>query len=493
MSLMNVAIPSDFFLREAKAEYANIRERLPIELIQNSVDAGATEVRIKFMENGYYCEDNGCGMDWDTLRDGLLTLGGTVKSAGSTGGFGAAKKLLLFAHASYTVHTRNNLVFGSCLTFEEDRDAVFFQGTHISVEYLSDEDETFSKVDRMVSQARSFLQRCNLSHRCKVFINDKEFVDWANFQVLPSEALPFGSVYFDKENAYSNVNVLHNGLFMFSEYIWSDSPNTTVNVTAPSREVFAQSRDAFIGTAKDEFSKLKKNLINNPKSAGKPKPMRSIYRGIRTSFSVAVEKIKVALGGVEVPDVILGKEPNMDELVKFFEAASAMAEARGDEYVRDKVAQVIAEINVDFFIDHIGLSEKELAKLHPKSGLRKYRNVASLYRILIEEIAKAVGASLEFSVGFVAGESTEARYRLEDGRHIFLIDPTKVSKYKGKELFWDLYAKALHEFVHYYNEDEGHNEFFSSRLTFFIARVTPHVANKVVRLTRQATNEIELL
>jgi hypothetical protein len=56
--------------------------------------------------------DNGCGMDKDTLCNVFLSMGGTKKNDGSVGGFGYAKNIILFAHASYSIRTGSNLVEG---------------------------------------------------------------------------------------------------------------------------------------------------------------------------------------------------------------------------------------------------------------------------------------------------------------------------------------------------------------------------------------------
>src|SRR5690554_1029095 len=100
-----VAIPDNFFLKEARQEYWNVSGRLIAELTQNSVDAGATRIDFEFSDDGYSCQDNGCGMTKEIMIPALLTLGGTRKAERSTGGFGAAKKILLFAHKEFQIRT----------------------------------------------------------------------------------------------------------------------------------------------------------------------------------------------------------------------------------------------------------------------------------------------------------------------------------------------------------------------------------------------------
>ena len=72
------------------------------ELVQNSVDAGATQIDLYVEEIGdgnfiAGCKDNGHGMTEEVFRGKFLKHGGTTKVSGSgaAGGFGAAKRLLL--------------------------------------------------------------------------------------------------------------------------------------------------------------------------------------------------------------------------------------------------------------------------------------------------------------------------------------------------------------------------------------------------------------
>jgi len=50
-----------------------------------------------FTQGVLFCDDNGVGMDEDTILDRFLVLGESKKSAGSTGGFGIAKATILGA------------------------------------------------------------------------------------------------------------------------------------------------------------------------------------------------------------------------------------------------------------------------------------------------------------------------------------------------------------------------------------------------------------
>ena len=62
------------FLDEAKKEYNNVRKRLIQEIVQNSYDAGATEIHLNFSPDSISFIDNGHGMDKDRMVAAMLTL-----------------------------------------------------------------------------------------------------------------------------------------------------------------------------------------------------------------------------------------------------------------------------------------------------------------------------------------------------------------------------------------------------------------------------------
>ena len=89
------------------------------ELVQNSVDAGATQIDLYMDELGdgnwiAGCKDNGTGMSEEVFRNKFLKHGGTTKGEGSdaAGGFGAAKRLLLAPWVQWQIRTGNMVAVG---------------------------------------------------------------------------------------------------------------------------------------------------------------------------------------------------------------------------------------------------------------------------------------------------------------------------------------------------------------------------------------------
>lgn len=159
-------------------DYSNWKAAWWREVIQNSVDAGANEVRLsskkadeaKIAQYAGYaslpslshlgsiditdcyvvsCLDTAGGMDEDTLFGKFLTLGATGKEGipGSVGGFGIAKELILLPWIVWSVHTRNKLVVGRGLDYEV-MDASYLEGTFVEVIMPKDvSTHTFQAVD----------------------------------------------------------------------------------------------------------------------------------------------------------------------------------------------------------------------------------------------------------------------------------------------------------------------------------------------------------
>jgi Histidine kinase-, DNA gyrase B-, and HSP90-like ATPase len=103
-----ISLSSSFFTKELQA-YSDWRSAFWRELVQNAVDSnGSTKIQITVRPEGEGCvvtfNDNGSGMTRDTLEHVYFVVGETTKSgAGSVGGFGRARVLTCFGHASWRI------------------------------------------------------------------------------------------------------------------------------------------------------------------------------------------------------------------------------------------------------------------------------------------------------------------------------------------------------------------------------------------------------
>ncbi len=152
----HVCIPSEFFAKTLK-EYQDWRFAWFRETAQNAADAGATRIDFTVAPQDaalvLSVTDNGSGMDEATLRQGLLTLGGSVKpDAPVIGGYGYAKHIILFAHRRYRIRTRDLNVSGAAGAFHIEYSAPWTNGTRIEVWLDGQPADEFSKACRTLAQ-----------------------------------------------------------------------------------------------------------------------------------------------------------------------------------------------------------------------------------------------------------------------------------------------------------------------------------------------------
>lgn len=114
----------------------NSRDAILQAIKQGKINRG--KIDISWEGNSLTMEDNGVGMDVETLHTKFLNLGGTTKGGGagdgsSVGGFGVAKAVILGSGETFEIHTRNNYLNSVNLgkgTIEETQP---FDGTKITV------------------------------------------------------------------------------------------------------------------------------------------------------------------------------------------------------------------------------------------------------------------------------------------------------------------------------------------------------------------------
>ena len=125
----SVTTPREFFVSERKRFYKDWMLSFWRELFQNSVDAGAGNIRIRVEEvnesarpgeasppkvTRVVFSDDGGGMTEKVLDDVYFSIGKTTKTGGdSVGGFGRARLMTCFSHVRYGVYTQDRVVEGT--------------------------------------------------------------------------------------------------------------------------------------------------------------------------------------------------------------------------------------------------------------------------------------------------------------------------------------------------------------------------------------------
>lgn len=118
------------------------------ECLQNSIDAINTAVKLGQISQEDGCikityneedstvviEDNGCGMDIETIHNKFLCLGGTTKGdEDNVGGFGLAKAVILGCGAEFEIHTQDNYLSSQDLGVKPITKVEFRQGTRMTL------------------------------------------------------------------------------------------------------------------------------------------------------------------------------------------------------------------------------------------------------------------------------------------------------------------------------------------------------------------------
>jgi hypothetical protein len=449
----SVSIPPDFFLTEAKQEYTDIRGRLVQELLQNSLDAGATEIMLSFAPNSYSCHDNGKGMARDRMVSAMLTMGGSVKDSGNTGGFGAAKKLLLFAHKSFEIHSNETGVAGAGLSYNFIPSLIRNRGTMVRAEYAD-----VNAFWNMQGKAVEILSRCNFRDRVKIWINDVKFTDYASAKhVKAVDGL--GNLYANKaktDDCY--VQVMHNGLFMFDRYVPELNRKVMFDVVGKSVDIFTQNRDGFRGAARNRFDELVTELTIDKKSICRPKQRRFVARGLTTFINHVTKQF-------DVSPYVKAQIARMFDTGSF--ASPGVAEMAVRQLANDpkvspaevqKVIEVVKYVQVrpelleaDFHFDLADSSYRKVPdKFIPNAGKKKYTDLAKLWKTAVREVLKANGLDQQFTIGFTFSSEASATHERVDGVSRYLVNPLSAEIDKGtkQERVMSILTIACHEVVH---------------------------------------------
>lgn len=295
-----IGMGAESFVSELK-NYDNWRIKWWREVVQNSVDAGATRIDLSAVDEAdgtwtVSCTDNGGGMPEVILVTKFLYLGATTKvaQAGAAGGFGVAKKLILLPWILWEVITGDVHVVGHGVTYYKVDDLspeaeAFFEevggrpkkesrhGTTVRVNMPGDK-----HTDNIAAVA--FLEKCYLPG-IKFTVNGETVKANLKAKELVEEAPGKADVYFTKKRGITSYHLLvrSRGLFMFEEWIEKVEGVLIAEITAPSIEILTSNRDGFRDS---EVKFMIRNLANriavDRKSALRKKKgiIRKKYQGV---------------------------------------------------------------------------------------------------------------------------------------------------------------------------------------------------------------------
>jgi len=492
-------LPGTYFANMAKRDYRNWSEAIIRELTQNSVDAGAglLDIRWDLETRTLSFRDNGSGMTRDILENAFLQFGASHKAEGSVGGMGKAKELIIASWPFWEIKTNGILATGRHNEYNVS-ECAFEKGTTITLQITSDmhmDDETI----------RRFFGKCQING-C-VMLNGELITDstWAKAKVAELEG--FGNLYKGSQPD-SVCYVRANGVFMFSE--WTEGQQAFIFEISNSAGCMSAGRDGFVGDYYSKFSKLVREMNFNASgfkeykaeidfmvSDNEEETMEKenifkkswesagITEDVHTNFvgamDQAIQSAHDILGSV---DSIKSLRPRLEYIPKVQMNITNMTQ---EQRYSDRGAEIIKAIQkraklseADAFAGRTALYSKflkgrfllrttDLSKESQKYMTTvKAAQINFLFFGVVKEVAKImknhISSPKNFVVGgFVDKDSTDEAL-CSDNK--ILLNLGMISKYNFDEaLLAKLIGLACHEVCHF---QETHNERMAAYLTDYL-------------------------
>jgi hypothetical protein len=258
-----ITFPPDAFLSEARKEYSGyLFRRLFQELLQNSIDAGASNIDILWDENTRELVfiDNGKGVDENTLENGLLTFESSIKAEGNIGGYGAAKKLILFSHPKWSVKTGTGL----------DKPGIHAFGG--SIHYNTEGCEPIKGSEfRLTLSDSPYWDFSYIKEKLEYILSNSYGDAIVSFNGETIEFGEKGPIYLSKgtadirqnKNTSYRIIIRFGGLYMFEDY--STGNSYFYDVKGSSRDALVQNREGFKSGTQfyNDYYLFRSELTNN--------------------------------------------------------------------------------------------------------------------------------------------------------------------------------------------------------------------------------------
>lgn len=468
------------------------------ELVQNARDAGASRLDMECVEDTYEdpetgdrvacmrvsARDNGRGMNEDTLMRAFFRRGGSLKEAGSVGGFGDAKNLILTPWLGYRVRTqdvvatgRHETIFAPILTGQP-----YLHGTEITVWMPLTKTTTPEHAQLLVEQSSLSLAFTINGRRIDQKLPQGNLVLQKPIVVRQgyTDERTVGEmlIYHSPRARRHGIYVRSHGLYMyqFHGFIGEFKGVVTAEVNAPPVQVFTTKRDqlSFESTARADFNAFVQKLGADPKQLLKKVRDKKevIFRGTGSidvrqgrvaeiAAKIAekvdmsrtqrqgkggVSTVKLDKGQVEAAIEIMtalradiagsGEGPSVEPLASTFGTMVAQGEFADVEQVVG--AMQLAMWKPDFYL-YQNISPWKLPKaLHPETMALKYHQLLQVWTEVCKFIMAQLGMFKPFGVGWVfdtdydpqKGESViAALYRQYEGHDWLLINPVDIERH----------------------------------------------------------------
>lgn len=485
--MIAMAMPSAYFATIVR-EYANWREKWWREAVQNAVDAKADNIELGAVREGetwrVWCEDDGCGMDEDTLMNVFLTFGGTSKTGddGKAGGFGKAKELLLMPWVEWRVVSRGYEVRGkhNCKSMPKFVGGV--PGTRIEV-VMPDNNRT------NIDYAKSWLGKCTLPS-VTIRVNDGSAVTEVEAMRSPGKVvlgLERADIRHNKSSSDNRLLVRSNGLCMHEEYLPEGVPGSVcVELKGKSVELLTANRDGLADSAlSDQIRQFVNSVAVNKVSALKGGDKRLMIWHGSGNFQVDARRERCERAAKKAAKSVSprGAAVSLDEAAvkEMLEAAVAESGNATFSAAPDAAVRMLSAVKFET-IEQVTKAATTLAwqpdfivvnnaggKVHKRFTPEHMTPAVVKLAVAWTEICRFVliqlGCSAEFGVGFVFGDEMAALVT-ESGRKWLVINPMQhgsvINPVKSVD---QIYASAVHECTHLADSIRDHDERFASALT----------------------------
>ena len=493
-----ITIGAQFFITALK-DYNDWPIKWWREAVQNSVDGGGKNIALSAHDQDdgtklVSCDDDGRGMDEDTIVNKFLVLGGTTKigAGGAAGGFGKAKELLLLPWISWRVHSRDTIVEGAGIDYTVTRGPMR-QGTRLDVVMPPDKCTTDAV-------ALGFLQKCDLPG-IRFTVNGEPARADLRGANLVNQVPDKADIYFtpaDSKQSYMYVRT--RGLYMFSNYIGEVPGFVLVELIAPSIEILTANRDGFRDygvssaieklaekIAKDNISALKSKagLIRQKfEGTGKFHARERAARVLEQVGSFSVGELSTGDADAIIHTMSSYARGEEEKLQSTPSAAVAhvMLDQRflGPNHLEAAVKQLVWE--PDWFLVNEVEGFKVPKKFYPESMTPTVLKLAKTWTELCRYVMMQLGSEEHFGVGFVFSEDAGAQAITDEDREgntekWIMLNPFKDVHARNEiwrpaqdqDLKW-LYAAAIHECTHIADRISYHDESFARALTNNMAK-----------------------
>ena len=477
------------------------------EAVQNGVDARATHIQLYAKEidgdpEGNWlvsCQDDGTGMTPEIIINKFLTRFGSTKGGyGSTGGFGEAKKLLLFTWKKWRIYSQNAMVEGTGEIFRPTRVDSYLSGTRIESMQPAAEHTT-------LAHAIEFVKRCYLPNTRITYTDDAGRSQRiapnpkANVSGLtPIRETGTVRIYFIKnkrDEEYKSRSVwirVHNAglgtsLFMFDRPLSNETDGQViVEIVGKSVDILTANRDGFrqyteaLKTIEDFIQELAKD----PRSAVKPRNpgfTKTYSKGYRERASLpdidlpyggdfkdasesagqnklngrgvkalldqvaqAAEKAEESGGyggsvGSEAYKTLsgLGQTADLAEsILEDLQFASDVELKRSVQQLKWQPDFIV--INEIEGFDSESVLRSPLKKFYPEEMTPTIARLARVWMELCRWVLMQLRCDAEWGIGFVFSTDTGAAYSRRKGLHWLLLNPIDLSNSLAKTLIEDV-------------------------------------------------------